>query len=140
MTDPTAPDPADIDEFLRSQLSINDEDVAAASSVEFDAAIEIAAAVDVAWPDGRPPTVEELAADPAPGFEHFLTAQHSALTDDSGHGHHLDHAIDEDSGHWPSPAGQAADEHHTHEQHWNDHGGHDTTGHTGMDHDPGTWT
>jgi hypothetical protein len=142
MSDQYPPEvPADVDQFMREWLSTIDEhDIDAASSSDFDPAIEIAAAIDVGWPDGRPPTLEELEADPPAGFEDLISgAWEDALTagDHDGHGG--------DDG-WGDAAaseggGNAGDESSLEHPHpGGDHHDDGTTHQLDTDHDSGTWT
>lgn len=103
----TDPDAALLDHELRQFLNDIPDSANAGAHLPPDAASEIAHAVNLAWPDGRPPTVDELGADDYQKQTPDECADFGLHHGDGLHGDHFGH--EHEQGH--------------------DHTGHDDYGH-----------
>ncbi len=117
-TDDNQPDadPATVDELVRDWLN-NIDPVATAVPPNADPATEIAHAITIGWPDGHPPTLDELAED-----THMALGDAADIPQDAGHTdphHQVDEAHHFDT-QWNDPSNPhhlTDDQHHADDLH-----------------------
>jgi hypothetical protein len=107
----TDPDAALLDHELRQLFNDIPDSGDFRAELPPEAAAEIARAVDLAWPDGRPPTPDEVARD---DYQHEMSGDGPDFDPHHGDGLHGDHDLghDHDQGHGHTEHGDYG--HHDH--------------------------